>query len=248
MRCKHCGGDISLETAFCPYCGQPNEHAQQHVREMKKFRRSYENTKSGVHNTVKNRTGISVRVAIIAVLIVLSVLLLIVGGKAYSIRRAWIQNRTEKNAGQMMQTMDALLEAEEFSAFSAFCEENYIESYGGTFESYAPVIWAAGTYCYVYGDIMSVLMPAEWQEPEQTVESLSDNLELFYDALNMEKYEYYEGADNEQNRKALAAMDENVTMLLEAYFGLSHEEAESLKTMSEARRALMLEEAISDAR
>ena len=37
MRCENCGGEISLEAAFCEYCGSPNAHAQSHAKEMKKL-------------------------------------------------------------------------------------------------------------------------------------------------------------------------------------------------------------------
>jgi len=69
----------------------------------------------------------------------------------------------------------------------------------------------------------------------------------FCDALDMEQYEYYQGADSAQNRAALAAMQERTSLLLQSCCGLSPEEAGAIWEMSGAQRAITLEEAMADA-
>lgn len=246
MRCEYCGGDIGLESAFCPYCGKPNEQAQRHAGEMKAFRRDYEATRIGVERELRRYTGRSVRIAVIAVLLVLSVLLLILGGRAYSFRRLWLQHRSERNAEACMAEMDAMLAGEDFLAFNAYCEANYIDTYENVFESYAPAVRAARSFTYLYADILRTADPPDYYDEEYIVGTLTDDLEYFYSALDMEQYEYYEGADNEQNRRALAAMEERTELLLQSFCGLTAEEAAALRDMSEARRAITLEEAMQD--
>ena len=75
MRCENCGGKISLEATFCEYCGSPNPHAQSHAREMKRFRRDFEKSRSSVHSAVRSYTGLSVHMVII-VLLILAIFLL----------------------------------------------------------------------------------------------------------------------------------------------------------------------------
>ena len=55
---------------------------------------------------------------------------------------------------------------------------------------------------------------------------------------------YYENIDWEMNEKALLAMEEKVHLLLQSYCGVSKEEVEGMKTMSAAKRAVLLEEAV----
>ena len=62
----------------------------------------------------------------------------------------------------------------------------------------------------------------------------------------MEQYEYYEGTDSAQNRAALAAMEERIGLLLQSFCGLTAEDAKALRGMSEARRAITLEEAMAN--
>lgn len=120
MKCKYCGGNITLETAFCPYCGKPNEHAQQHAKNMKLYRRVYEKTRKGVQETTHRYTGITVRIVIIAILVVIITALMVLTDRSYSIKRIWMRNKMERNSAQVMKQMDQYLEAEEFFCICEF--------------------------------------------------------------------------------------------------------------------------------
>lgn len=246
MRCEYCGGNISLEAEECPYCGAPNKHAQKHAKDMKTYHKAYESTRSGVEEATHKYTGVTVRVVIIAILIVVILVLLVLGAKAYDFRRMWIESRSEKNAVQYMEIMDSYLENEEFIAFTTFCDENYIDTYETVYEKYMPVERASRYYSYVYQEIMSVACPPVYQEQEQALEYLVENLEGFYTSLDMTEYEYYEGVDTEENRNALKAMEEKIQLLLQTYCGLSAEEAEEFPAMTKAQRAILLEEAVAN--
>lgn len=247
MRCKHCGGEISLEAAYCSYCGKPNEHAARHAGEMAAFRSDFEAAKSHVEHKVHRFTGVSVRMAVITLLLIATVLLLLLGSRAYSIRRSWVSARSERSAEACMAEMDALLSAKDFLSFNAYCEANYIDPYDNIFEKYAPAERAARSFSYLYTDILRTANPPAYYDTERLLSTLTDDLEYFYSALDMEQYEYYEGADSLQNRTALAAMEARVELLLQSFCGLSAEEAAALRDMSEARRAVTLEEAMADA-
>ena len=49
MKCKYCGGNLTLEQAYCPHCGRPNEEAAQHVKDMEHYKSNFEDTKSDVY-------------------------------------------------------------------------------------------------------------------------------------------------------------------------------------------------------
>ena len=246
MKCKYCGGNITLETAFCPYCGKPNEHAQKHVRDMEKYQGVYEETRSDLQEAANRYTGSTVRIIIIAVLIILIILLLLLAGNAYSIKRAWIQAQNNKNAETVMKQMDEYLENEDFIAFTHFCNENYIDTYETEFEVYMPVERASQSYSYVYNSIMEVACPPTYADANSRIEYLAENLDYFYNNVDMSQYEYFENIDIEKNEKALAAMEEKVELLLVTYCNFTEEEAKSMKSMSNAKRAVTIEEAILD--
>lgn len=243
MRCEHCGGEITLESANCPYCGTVNKHAQQHAENMTVYRRGFEKTRKGVQDATHKYAGTTVRLIIIAVLVVLITVLLVVSANAYSWKRMWVSTQNEKNAEQIMEQMDAYLEQEDYLAFSAFCEERYIYAYDTVFEQYIAVERAAQYYCYVYQSIMEVACPPIYLEQETAIERLAENLDYFYEYLDLNDYEYYE-IDLEQSEQILADMEDNISKLLQEYCGLTEQETAAMKTLSTARRAITLEEAI----
>jgi len=244
MKCEYCGGNLSLEAENCPFCGKVNEQAKKHAGAMKRYHRAFEQTRREVEAEANRHTGLMVRVILIAVLLVVAVLLLVLGGKAYEFRRMWIQGQSERNASEYMEILDGYLKEEDFMAFSHFCNEKYIDTYDSVFEKYAPVERAAQNYCYVYQDMMRLVCPPSYQDREDILEALSETLDYFYHTLDMEQYEYYEGADNPLNREALESMEGKVELMLQFYCGLKGEEAEGFKEQTKAKRAIMLEEAV----
>lgn len=46
MKCKYCGGEISLEDVKCPYCGRENEEAVQHIKDMQYYQGEFEKAKT----------------------------------------------------------------------------------------------------------------------------------------------------------------------------------------------------------
>lgn len=246
MKCEHCGGNLSLTAEKCPYCGQINEQAKKHINDMKRYQGAFESTKCGVYDRTDKYTGTVVRVVLIAVLLIVIVITMIIGSSTYEIRSAWMRRKALKNAAEYMEIMDGYLAEEDFVAFAAFCQENYLDTYDNVYEKYAQVERAAQQYTYVYSSIMEIVSPPEYRELEDFVEYLAENLDYFYETLEGENYEYYEGVDTEQNRRALAAMQEKVELMLQHYLGLSKEDAEGFQSLSKAKRAVVLEEAVYD--
>lgn len=244
MKCKHCGNHLSLEDEVCPYCGNVNEHARQHIKDMKHYKGEFEHTKKNVYTVTKRYTSVTVRVAAIAILLIGIMVLLIVSGRSYEIRRRIEQYKADRNSEAYMEILDKYIEEENYQALSAFWDEHYINSFTGVYERYVPVFRVAQNYNNIYRDVMDIVCPSEYQERERVIKNLTDNLNYFYDSLDMERYQYYEEADSEENKDILARMRKKVMLLMETYCNLSKDEAEKLEEMSEARRAVLVEEAI----
>ena len=73
MKCKYCGGNLTLEQAYCPHCGRPNEEAAQHVKDMEHYKSNFEDTKSDVYEVAEKNTEIMSHMIIITVLVILCV-------------------------------------------------------------------------------------------------------------------------------------------------------------------------------
>ena len=90
MKCKHCGGNLSLEDAFCPHCGQPNEDARQHVADMERYQDNFEDTREDVYTVTRKFSGMTARAVIIAGLTVLFLVIFLMSENWWSIRRSVI--------------------------------------------------------------------------------------------------------------------------------------------------------------
>jgi len=244
MKCKHCGGRISLEVAYCPYCGMPNEHAQQHVKDMQTYHEVYEDTREDVQEAAHKYTGTTVRVIVIAILITVIILLTVLASNGYSLKRSWMRKQAEKNAAQVMEQMDTYLEDEEYISFVSFCDEKSIDTFESDFEGYEPIVRAGRYYAYTYYGIMKIATPPTYAKTEDLVEQLAESLDTFYTSLDMEQYQYYENVDEAKVKEVFASMEEKTELLLQTYCGISEEEAKAMKTMSKAKRAVTLEEAV----
>lgn len=244
MKCKYCGGNLTLEALKCPFCGRENEQALKHARAMKRYHTAFEKTRKGVEDSAHRFNRVSVRITAAAVLVVAVICLLLLGGKSYELKRAVMRHQANIHSEEYMKLMDTMLREEDFLAFSAFCNEKYIDTYDTVYEKYVPTERVSGSFAYVYADIMNIVCPPEYLKPEQACEMLAESLNYFYGALNIENYEYCEDADSQQNKEALAAMEERVRLMLITYVGISEEDADTFGELSKARRGVLLEDAV----
>ena len=84
MKCKYCGGNLTLEQAYCPHCGRPNEEAAQHVKDMEHYKSNFEDTKSDVYEVTEKNTEIMSHMIIITVLVILCVVVFVVSARSWS--------------------------------------------------------------------------------------------------------------------------------------------------------------------
>src|SRR5699024_3235668 len=197
-----------------------------------------------VYIATNRYTKVVVRVVIIAFLFFVIIVLHNLGERSYSIVRSIGQYQSRRHAAEYMKQLDQYIEEEDFAAFTAFCNGQKIDCYEEPYTRYIPVKQTAQSYVNLYEDIMQLVCPTEYQEQSREIEQMAESLDYFYSCMDMERYEYYEGADSESNQKALETMEHNVVLLLQTYFHISEEEAEQLKELSQAKRAVLIEEAI----
>lgn len=242
MKCKKCGGNLSLEDVVCPYCDELNEHAIQHIRDMNRYKREFQGTKDEVYSVTKRYAGITVRAIIIAVLVVLIVIFGLISERTYTIKRNIMVSNSSRNITEYMQTLDQFLEDRNYNAFHAFCEEHYIHTYDDNYDEYNCLIYATSQYCYIYEEIMEFHNPYDGSSLEDYTTMLSELLEQFYKIWDDENITYYSVGDSEKNRKYALEIQEQIHALLITYCGLTEEDVKELPSMTSARRSLLLEE------
>uniref|UniRef100_UPI0040571797 hypothetical protein n=1 Tax=Acetatifactor sp. TaxID=1872090 RepID=UPI0040571797 len=245
MKCEFCGADLSLEAEYCASCGQLNKHAQQHVRDMKRYHGEFENTKKGVYTATKKYTQITVRMVVIAIMVIAIGLIWLLYNQAYDIRRSIKQGAASRKEEEYSIIMDNYLKEEKFREFSNFCTQKGIEYYyaDGAFEKFVPMYNAVYYYLYTLDSMMDLVSIVEKEEGnERYVENVCEYLNYFYQYCDLENFSYYANAKRQENMDAIAAMNNNIEIMLQVYCGLTEEEAASLKGLSEAKRTVLIEE------
>lgn len=239
MNCKYCGGNLSLEDRFCPHCGKPNEHAQQHVKDMEAYKDRFDTTQGDVYKVTKNYSEITAHAVIITVLVVLCLVALFMTRSAYSIKRNVHDLQAKRYHKEYTAKMDQYLDEEDYLGFHAFCEARDIRVYTEGYESYAVIMRAADHYAYIYENLFGMLEAEAETLKDGRIESLTTYCDNYAKAReNMDSYPI----DEAYTEQVLLRMEEDVEAFLQAYLGLTKEEAEGFSKLSKAQRMVLLEQ------
>lgn len=250
MKCEFCGAALSLEILYCPYCGKENAAAKQHVNDMAYYQGAFEETKKNVYEKTHAYTHNTVKIAIVAVLAIVWVVLLILMSNSYEINNAIKNAENNRNFKEIEAQIWEYLEDEEYYALSVYCMEMEIRTYDTKFEPYEPVIRLASQYQYIYENLMGIITPSKYEldYQERDIGYLSDYIEYFYENYNRdwEESDYRNLYDMEKLQPQMDRMEQSLQVLLRAYAGLTEEEAKQFSSMKNSQRVLLLEEGLLD--
>lgn len=247
MKCEFCNGDMSLEDLHCPHCGQLNKHAQQHIRDMKRYQGEFNETKEDVITVTQKYSQITVRCIIIVVLLIACVVTMVLGSSMYTIRRNMNRRAAERNKAENIKRIEAYIEDEDFISLNYFFESMDLNMYDASveFAVYQPVQMVARQYQYVYMNIMSIYEHPE--SVEWNLDNLSQNLTYFYKYMDDTEMYYFRDVDPVYYEGPFEVMETHIKQLLVTYLGLTKDEADGLREMSEAKRVVLLEEKFENA-
>lgn len=248
MKCEYCGGSLSLEDEYCPHCGQPNKHAKQHIKDMRRFQGEFEDTRNYVYEKTKTYTEMTVRVIIIAVLIILIVVTSIARVRSWKIVDSLREGSAAMHYAGYSKVMDQYLAEEDYVDFYQYCLEKNIRYYKGAYEEqYGRVIQLAMMYSSLLDNFSNYIDFQEGGSPDTTVRNIQDSLYSFYRYYEEDSSWYYgNGQVTEQYLEAADTMLVNVEDILVTYCGFTREEAQEMQELSSASRAVLLEEKLEE--
>lgn len=244
MKCEFCNGTLTLEDEYCPFCGKPNAAAKQHIEDMKHFRGEFENTRK----YVKEKTGlfsqITVRVVIIAVLVVLIIAALILMSFSWNIVSGMKRSYADEHYQEYIAIMDRYLEERDYSAYYEFCSANNIRTYdNGHFSKYDRLQLPVSYYVSAFDALQRYSeFDAEVFQEDQ-MRNLMDSVNGFYTRFNERNdREEWEKDDRTLFLQVIETMEQELRSYLVVYCGFTQEEADGLSEMTDARRAVLFED------
>lgn len=244
MKCPYCGAPLDLDDNFCPNCGNENEQAKQHIEDMNRFKNEFSETKEEVYATAKRYTAVTVRVVMIAILLIANVVFAVIGSNYYSFMSMIKKADCSRNFEEYSAIMDAYLEAGDYQAFHAFVTEKNMSFYDTEYEQYVQVDNLVNQYIWFYDNLLHAATEEDMEYREDLCGYALDYLQYFYEQQSPEYYMYYENIDREVNENAIKDMNRRVELLLAAYGNISEEDAAQFASYTPSQRGILLEEGL----
>ena len=247
MNCAHCGAPVTLEEKYCPHCGQPNIQAARHSEDMARYRNEFENTRRGVHGTLRAYKGITARLILFIIALIATIVSFGMWNSAYSIHRSRMNKYARNHSDMVMAQMDEYLSHKDYVSFASYIDYYALDrtSFGkdDVFDSYYPVIMIARRYEYVYQDVMQIATSDTPSERKSRLSTLNDDLNRLYDYMNdPDERGLYDHGDPEMVDRTIDDVNSLVDALLIRYFRFTEAETAEFHTMTEARRSVLLED------
>ena len=246
MKCKYCGGDVSLDDHFCQHCGRPVDQAQRHQMEMEQYETEFEETKQEALEKISVAGGggfpVGIRLAIIGVLIA-ALVFMFANFDPYTVHERKEQRAAKKNYDAYIAQMEDYLENRDYATFSAFCRKHQLD-YNKDYRNYRTIINASMYYNSIYRALQELaFMTRDRADRGYYVKELSKYVNNFYEGVGDDRYLDRE-EDPERVREVTGEMEEDLKVLFERYLGLSKEEADSLRELTQSKRTVLIEQAL----
>lgn len=251
MNCAHCGAPVTLEEKYCPHCGQPNIQAVRHSEDMAHYRNEFENTRRGVHGTLRAYKGITARLILFIIALVTTIVTFGMWNSAYSIHRSRMYKYAKAHSAEVMAQIDQYISHKDYVSLAAYADNYALDrySYGDddVFDVYYPVVQISRSYANVYHDVMVIATTDRPSDRDGRLSTLDDDLNRVYNYINNpEDRGLYDHGDPEMVDRVIDDVNKLVDALLTRYFRFTGAEAEEFHTMSPARRSVILEDKFNE--
>ena len=130
MKCKYCGGDVTLNDHFCPSCGRPVDQAQRHQKEMREYETEFEETKQQAMNELAANSGggtaVGIRLFIIAALVVL-LFWMFINLDGYNMNQKREKKAANKNYEAYVEQIEQYLADRDYTQLSVFVDKHELD-------------------------------------------------------------------------------------------------------------------------
>lgn len=243
MKCKYCGGDVTLDDRFCPHCGRPVEQALRHKLEMEYYESEFEEARQEALEKVEKSgisgTAVGIRLAAIAALIVLLIIMAL-NLDPYEMNKRRKTADANRNYEVYTAQIEEYLANRDYIALYSFCSDHELR-FNDKYKLYDEIFSSVSRYEMIYWGLQQLVFTTDDSRELYSLKSLSRNINEFYNDLDNH---YFWTEDTDKVDAVNSEIEEDILVLLRRYLGLSREEADSLKTLSDSKRTVLIEQAI----
>ena len=228
MKCKYCGGDVTLDDHFCPHCGRPVDQSQRHHQEMKQYETEFEETRQEALEKISVSSGGGTAV---------------MEEKVEESEKNDITKVSKLHFAEYKEDVDTFLADRDYLALDSFISVHDLYD-NKQFREYSEIFSAVGNYTRIYQGLQQLAFSNRDTNYLYSLQTLSRNYNDFYEAMDGRHYSWTE--DIEKTEAAVAEMEADLAVLVQKYLGLTKEETDSLRGLSDTKRVILLESAIDE--
>lgn len=236
VNCKKCGAPLSLNEAFCPYCGEPNLEAQEHLKKLQELDEQFQNTSREVAAEVKkSKKGYGILV-ILVMLLLANLVVFVMHQASYDIAERIIAGKmTEK---EIKTKLDEFLEEGEYIEMDLFMEK-FSLSYRD-YEDYSKISYLANYQNRMIETMTQYLYSSDtYGDPlVRTCQAIKD-----YE----DEYTSLKKRDNSDTvRFHMNQINTEVNGFLRNYLNLTEEDIAGIKDLNESSLLILVNERLNN--
>lgn len=245
MLCEKCGHKIGVEELKCPHCGADNPFALQHEQNMQQYDKRFDKTGKGVLERARSMGELGVKAAVIVILIIGSIITSLIESYNYSDHddRDTRSRDAVKYSQEYTAELDELIENGEYMESVSYMYSHGIMNSGD--EAYDEL----RGYKYVASDYYECMQYIEEIVLRSDNEEYFDHLDTYISGFCMyledfrETYEVWAGSDSSvKYHPYIQDLESELRTAMGVYFSMDEDEVEEFLSLSEAAKAVKLEE------
>ncbi|MBR4422049.1 MAG: hypothetical protein IKS69_05900 [Erysipelotrichaceae bacterium] len=237
VNCKKCGAPLSLEQEKCPYCGEINEEAREHLRKLAKLDKDYKKTRQEVITEVK-KTKSGYNLLIVLVMLLLANLILIpFWGASYEIAEKIAVS--DKDVSEVKAQLKTLLDSKEYPEF-VICYDRNNANYR-EYSEFSYIYYLANEYVQVIEQFTNHLYTNEDYYTDPLVR-VCQSLKEF-----KEDYERYSKRDNtEFEAHYMNEVNSEFELFVKTFMHLKEEDISRLGSLTSSEIVILVNERLNN--
>ncbi len=236
VNCKKCGAPLSINEAFCPYCGEANPEAQEHLKKLRELDARFESASREVAAEVKkSRKGYGI--------LVILVMLLLANTVIFGMHRMSYEIAERITAGRMTESeikahLDRLLEEGEYIELDLFMNR-FSLSYRD-YEDYSKISYLADCQNRMIEAVTRYLYGSDfYEDPLVNICRTVTDYEREYSSL-------IKRDNSESVRFHMEKINTEVNGFLRSCLGLTEEDIAGIKDLNESSLLILVNERLND--
>lgn len=235
VNCKKCGGPLSLNEAVCPYCGEPNPEAQEHLEKLRELDEQFETASREVAAEVKkSKRGYGILVVLV-MLLVANLVIFAMNRMSYDIAERIIARKM--SGSEITAQLDRYLEEGEYIELDLFMNR-FSLSYRD-YEDYHKISYLGYCQNRIVDAMTEYLYSTDtYDDPlVRTCKAIADF---------EEEYGYLQKRDNSETvLYHMERIQTQVNGFLRNYLGLTEEDIAGLKDLNESSILILVNERLN---